>query len=230
MFSLTKGYELKKNNSYRAVLFDLDGTLLDTLQDIASSANSVLGRFGFPQHEVKAYKYFVGDGTEALCTRMLPHDHCDADTVAKVLAGMVSEYSQHWGDTTCPYKGIPELLQALKERGVKMAVLSNKSDDSTKIMVSSLLSQYHFELVIGARPSLPKKPDPSAALEICRSLNILPGEFIYLGDTATDMKTAQNAGMFPIGAVWGFRTADELLAGGAKTLISNPAELLKILR
>jgi phosphoglycolate phosphatase len=215
--------------TYRAVLFDLDGTLLDTLQDIASSANSVLTRFGFPQHKIEAYKYFVGDGRDTLAVRILPSSQRDEATVAKVIACIDSEYSQHWSDTTRPYQGIPELLQALTDRGIKMAVLSNKPDDSAKLTVSKLLPCWRFELVLGIRPSVPRKPDPAAALEIAERLNIFPSEFLYLGDTDIDMKTAEAAGMCPIGVLWGFRTADELLASGAKALISNPLDLLKIL-
>ena len=133
--------------AYEAVLFDLDGTLLDTLQDIASYANNVLGRLGFPQHELEAYKYFVGDGRETLALRILPSSRRDATTVAKVVACIDSEYSQHWADTTRPYEGIPELLQVLTVRGIKMAVLSNKPDDSAKLEVSKLLPHWQFELI-----------------------------------------------------------------------------------
>jgi phosphoglycolate phosphatase len=215
--------------AYRAVLFDLDGTLLDTLEDIASSANRVLRRFGFPPHELEAYKYFVGDGREALAVRILPSDHRDAASVAEVVSCVDAEYSQHWADTTRPYDGIPELLQALTVSGIKMAVLSNKPDDSAKLTVSRLLPNWQFELVLGTRPHVPIKPDPAAALEIAERLNMLPSEFLYLGDTDTDMKTAKGAGMCPIGVLWGFRTADELLASGARALLSRPADLLRIL-
>jgi len=214
---------------YRAVIFDLDGTLLDTLGDIASSANRVLRSFGFPQHEIEAYKYFVGDGREALVARILPSDHQDATTVAITVDCIGNEYDQYWADNTHPYEGISELLEALTVRGIKMVVLSNKGDDSTKLMVSKLLPHWRFELVLGVRPSVPRKPDPAAALEIAEHLKIVPREFLYLGDTDTDMKTAKAAGMYPIGVLWGFRTADELIANGARALISNPIELLKIL-
>jgi len=215
--------------AYRAVLFDLDGTLLDTLEDIASSANRVLAYFGFPQHELEAYKYFVGDGMEALTLGILPSNHRDASTVAKVVAFIDIEYSQHWADTTRPYEGIPELLQALTVRGIKMAVLSNKPDYSAKLTVFKLLPDWRFELVLGARPCVPRKPDPSSALEIAEHLNVSPSEFLYLGDTNTDMQTAMAANMCPIGVLWGFRTAAELLVNGAKALIYHPTDLLKIL-
>ena len=156
-----------------AVLFDLDGTLMDTLEDIASSANTVLAHLGFPQHEMEAYKYFVGDGIEALATRILPNSERDATTIARVVTCIDREYSQHWADTTHPYQGIPELLQALTVRGIKMAVLSNKPNDPTKTMVSKLLPHWRFDIVLGARPCVPKKPDPAAALEIADKLKEL---------------------------------------------------------
>jgi phosphoglycolate phosphatase len=215
--------------AYRSVIFDLDRTLLDTLGDIASSANRVLARLGFPQYEVKAYKYFVGDGMETLAVRILPNSHRDTATVAKVVACIDSEYGQHWADSTRPYDSIPELLQALTDCGIKMAALSNKPDDSAKLTVRRLLPHWRFELVLGARSSVPKKPDPAAALEIAECLHILARDFLYLGDTDTDMKTAKAAGMYPIGVLWGFRTANELLASGADALISNPLDLLRIL-
>lgn len=212
-----------------AVLFDLDGTLLDTLGDIASSANTVLAHLGFPQHELEAYRYFVGDGIEALAARILPDSEREATTVSRLVADIDREYGQHWADTTRPYEGIPELLQALTLRGTKMAVLSNKPNDHTKTMVSKLLPHWSFDIVLGARPCVPRKPDPSAALEIADKLSIPPSEFLYLGDTDTDMMTAKAAGMCPIGALWGFRTAGELSASGAKALIQNPMDLLRIL-
>lgn len=215
--------------TYRAVLFDLDGTLLDTLEDIANSVNRVLSRLGFPQHEVEAYKHFVADGREALASRILPVSHRDAITVAKVVTRINNEYSQHWGDTTRPYEGIADLLQTLTERHIKMVVLSNKPDDFTKLTVSRLLPLWRFDAVIGAQPSVPNKPDPTAALEIAQRLNILPNEFLYVGDTDTDMKTAKAAGMYPIGVLWGFRGAEELLANGAKALIQHPTDLLTLL-
>jgi len=216
-------------DTYRAVLFDLDGTLLNTLKDIADSVNAVLARSGFPQHPVNAYRYFVGDGMENLARRVLPPDRRDPETVARTRAAIDVEYTQHEADTTRPYPGVPELLSALTRRGVKMAVLSNKPDHSVQSTVTALLGDWRFDVVLGARPSVPIKPDPSGALEIAARLSIPPAQFLYLGDTGTDMKTAVAAGMYPVGALWGFRTADELLAAGAKTLVRYPADLLKLL-
>ena len=214
---------------YSAVLFDLDGTLLDTLKDIADSVNSALGHLGLPQHEPEAYKYFVGDGREALAIHALPEHHRDTVTLGKLVTRINEEYSRCWADNTLPYQGIPELLDALTSSGIKMATLSNKPHDLTELMVSRLLPQWRFELVVGALASVPKKPDPGAALQIARRLNICPSEFLYLGDSDVDMKTGTAAGIHPIGALWGFRTADELLAAGARALIQQPTDLLNFL-
>lgn len=215
--------------TYKAVLFDLDGTLLDTLKDIADSVNMALDHLGFPQHEVEAYKYFVGDGREALAIRALPEDCRNTVNLDKLAAYIEIEYSKRWAINTRAYEGVPDMLQALTDLGIKMAILSNKPQASTEEMVSRLLSQWRFELVLGAQSSIPMKPDPTTALQIARRLNIPPAEFLYLGDTDVDMKTATAAGMYPVGAVWGFRTADELMAGGAKQLIQNPTDLPNLL-
>jgi len=214
---------------YSAVLFDLDGTLLDSLKDLADSVNSALGRLGFPQHELEAYKYFVGDGMEALAIRALPERHRKAGTVDKLVTYINEEYSKRWVNNTRPYQGVPNLLDALTSSGIKMAILSNKQHSSTELMVSKLLPQWRFELVVGALPSVPKKPDPTAALQIAQRLNIRPLEFLYLGDSDVDMKAATAADMYPVGALWGFRTADELLSSGARALIQQPTDLLHLL-
>lgn len=214
---------------YSAVLFDLDGTLLDTLKDIADSVNSALGHLGFPRHELEAYKYFVGNGGEVLATRALPKRHRKAATVDKLVTYINEEYSKRWVNNTRLYQGIPSLLDALTSSGIKMAILSNKQHSFTELMVSRLLPRWRFELVVGALPSVPKKPNPTAALQIAQRLNIRPLEFLYLGDSDVDMKVATAADMYPIGALWGFRTADELLSSGARALIQQPTDLLHLL-
>ncbi|MBI4289236.1 MAG: HAD family hydrolase [Chloroflexi bacterium] len=215
--------------NYKAVLFDLDGTLLDTLRDIAVSTNRALGCFGFPPHSLEAYKYFIGDGREALALRALPEHQRDAATLSRLVARMGEEYAAHWADNTCPYEGVPELLDALTARGVAMSILSNKPNDFTELMTSRLLGRWHFQIVAGALPDVPRKPSPAAALDIARRLSLKPGEFLYVGDSDIDMKTAVAAGMHPVGATWGFRTPDELLAGGAKDLIERPGDLLELM-
>jgi phosphoglycolate phosphatase len=214
---------------YKAIIFDLDGTLLNTLQDLTDSVNAALSRAGLPLHSADEYKYFVGDGVEELATRVTPEAQRNGEFIADLVADIRREYSQRWANKTRPYEGIPELLDTLSARKVRMAILSNKPDDSTRATVSKLLDRWQFDIVVGAGPSAPKKPDPTAALSMAKQMEVHPREMIYVGDTDTDMKTAVAAGMYPVGVLWGYRTADELREHGAKKIISRPEELLAIL-
>ena len=214
---------------FEAVLFDLDGTLLDSIEDLTDSMNIVLDGFGFPGHDAEACKLFVGDGVEMFALRALPENQRDEAMVAQCAAEMRAEYRKRWSIKTRPYDGIPELLDDLTLRNLKLAVLSNKPEESTREMVAELLSKWRFYPVAGARASVPKKPDPTLAIEISRQLRLPADKFLYLGDTGTDMKTATGAGMFPVGALWGFRTAEELKDTGAEVLVAHPSEVLQFL-
>jgi phosphoglycolate phosphatase len=214
---------------FKAVLFDLDGTLLNTLIDLADAMNASLVHFGFPPQPVEAYKYFIGDAVETEAKRALPESARDPQIIKKVAEFSGQIYDKCWHKNTRPYPGIPELLSNLTKRRLPVTVLSNKPDHFTKIMVEKLLTRWRFEIVQGALPDVPIKPDPASALQIANRLKIPPERFLYLGDTNTDMKTAVNAGMFPAGALWGYRTADELLESGAKALIHTPADVLDII-
>lgn len=213
--------------NFEAIILDVDGTLLDTIQDIADSMNATLGDFGFPVHELGKYKYFVGDGMENLVRRSVPESaKNDPELISRCLEMLRKIYARNWNVKSRPYPGIPELLDKLSARGLKMAVLSNKPHEMTLKIVEALLSAWRFDPIFGERPHVPRKPDPTSALEIANILGIEPSRFLYLGDTATDMKTANSAGMFAVGVLWGFRKADELVASGAQKLIGKPAELL----
>lgn len=213
----------------KAVLFDLDGTLLDTLEDIANSANSALIRHGLPQNEVDAYRYFVGDGVAKLISRALPDGKRDSDIIADCVKAFREDYSRNWNVKTRPYEGVPELLHALAAEHIKMAILSNKPDDFTKRCVTELLPNHDFEMILGQRHGIPMKPDPAGALQIADRLGIMPSQFLYLGDSAIDMKTAVRADMFPVGALWGFRPLEELQEHGAQAVIEHPMDLLGLL-
>lgn len=213
----------------RAILFDLDGTLLDTLRDIADSMNAALQRFGFAAHPVEAYRYFVGDSVNSLVRRTLPKEHLNDENIEKCRFSMLDEYSRRWSLNTKPYPGIPELLGELERRDIAKAVLSNKPDNFTKLTVKELLSSFSFDIVQGVNDTVERKPDPAAALSIAEKLKTAPADFLYLGDTNTDMQTSVAAGMYPVGALWGFRTAEELKESGAKILIEKPLDVLKIL-
>ena len=212
---------------YKAVLFDLDGTLLDTLEDLADSMNAALSGLGFPLHPVSSYKDFVGEGVEFLAYSALPEKNRNEATLAECIKRMRQEYGLRWDHKTKPYSGIPELLTELEKRGIRKAILSNKPDDFTKKVAGKFLKDWSFETVLGSQTNFPKKPDPVAALSIAESMKFQPMEFLYLGDTKIDMLTAVAAGMFPVGALWGFRSRQELAESGGKKLIQKPQELLE---
>jgi phosphoglycolate phosphatase len=192
--------------------------------------NGALSHFGFPVHALEKYKYFVGDGMESLVKRSLPGSaKNDLQVISQCLEMMRQTYERNWNVKSRPYPGIPELLDTLSARGIKMAVLSNKPHDFTLKIIEELLPAWRLDPIIGERPPVPRKPDPSSALEIANVLGVEPAGFLFLGDTSTDMKTANAAGMFAVGALWGFRNAEELLASGAAKLIAKPAELLGLL-
>ena len=217
----------QREMNFKAILFDLDGTLLNTLDDLADSMNAVLTRSGFKPHDVEAYKYFVGNGMETLVRRVLPEKNRDISTLSKCKAQMEEEYLSRWADKTRTYDGVPELLNGLTFRNIKMAILSNKPHSFVRISVARFLKPWSFEAVFGARDSCPKKPDPTAAEEICALLNLSPREVIYAGDSNTDMLTARRADMFAVGVLWGFRLKAELINSGAHEVVKYPTELLK---
>ena len=177
----------------RAVIFDLDGTLLDTLEDLADSGNRTLARLGFPTHPVEAYRYFIGDGVDILIRRMLPEDRHNEETIAEVATAYRAEYGRRWKEKTRPYEEIPELLDALTAAGVRTAVLSNKPHEMTEQCVAGLLSRWTFDVVLGHHDGIARKPDPAGALSIARHWRLAPSEIVYVGDTATDMETAAAA-------------------------------------
>ena len=190
---------------FRATIFDLDGTLLDTLDDIANAANSVLAARGFPTHPNPDYRMFIGEGVVKLMLRMLPETHHDEATVQACVSAYVQAYERTWKMQTKPYAGVPEMLDALGVRGLKLAVLSNKPDQFTQRCVGELLARWAFDVVLGATDRFPRKPNPASALEIARRLGVPPAECLYVGDSGVDMQTARAAHMCSVGALWGFR-------------------------
>ena len=177
---------------FKAVCFDLDGTLLDSLADLADCTNKILLKRGFPEHPVDAFRYFVGDGAKMLMTRVLPEEVRNESLIEDCRQDFETSYRECWNEQTIPYKDIPELLDALIGRQLKLTVLSNKPNEFTLLMVENLLAQWNFEVVLGQREGIPRKPDPAGMLEICQQLEIPAEACLYLGDTATDMKTAVN--------------------------------------
>lgn len=213
---------------FKAILFDLDGTLIDSLPDIADCCNRLLAARGFPTHEYDAYRYFIGDGVTNLVRRALPPEAREGPVLATFAAEYHAEYARNWNVKTRVYDGINEMLHAARARGLRMSILSNKPDEFTRQCVEFYLPGHPFEIVLGASDRFPRKPDPAAASHIARSMGLRADEFLYVGDTATDMQTAVAAGMHPAGVLWGFRTTDELRAAGAAQLVASPAELQKL--
>ncbi len=220
----------------RAVLFDLDGTLLDTLSDIASAMNAALAAHGLPTHPVDAYRLMVGSGADVLVRRALASGGEDArphpadDLVGSLLDRMKQEYAANTVSRTRPYPGIPKLMGELAELGLPLAVLSNKPDELVKPIVAAFFADDTFSVIRGLRDGFPRKPDPAGACAIASELGVKPRECVYLGDSDVDMQTARNAGMIAIGAGWGFRGRAELLRAGAARVIDDPGELTPLIR
>lgn len=214
---------------HKAVIFDMDGTLLDSIDDMADSMNLVLERHSYSTHDIEKYKYFIGDGVHELVCRALPKGDYEEVFIQNCMNNMKEIYGGRWAVKSKPYVGILDLLQKLGVRGTKMAVLSNKPHEFMKEIMSHFFADYSFDYVLGQRPDVPIKPDPTAALEIAEIIGVSPKECLFVGDTNTDMQTANNAGMFAVGVSWGFRERDELLKHGAQAVIDNPLDILKIL-
>ena len=213
---------------FSAILFDLDGTLLDTLEDIADATNAALRTLGVAEYPVSDYKIFVGDGVETLIQRVLPPERNTPEMAARCADLMRAEYGRCWSRKSRPYPGVPEVLDELTRRAVPMAVLSNKPHGFTQLCVAKLLPRWKFAAALGLTADRPKKPHPAGALEIAAAMRLRPDEILYVGDTNTDMQTAVAAGMYPVGALWGFRDAAELLENGAKQLIADPSQVLDV--
>ncbi|HHB77024.1 MAG TPA: HAD family hydrolase [Desulfobulbus sp.] len=218
-----------KNRKYRAALFDLDGTLLDTLDDLADAANRVLASMGMPVHQVEEYKYFVGDGLATLIERIVPAGQRDEETMHRVIDAFRRDYGVHWHVKSRPYAGVAETLTGLQNLGMRLAVLSNKPHDFTELCVKRMLGDFSFYPILGQREGVPKKPDPAGAIEAAALLDTPVTEILYFGDTSIDMKTATEAGMTVVGVLWGFRDEEELAASGADYLIRHPGEILDLL-
>jgi phosphoglycolate phosphatase len=210
----------------KAVLFDLDGTLLDTLADIASCTNLIRAELGLPPHPRDAYRHFVGDGLTELLVRAFPARALRGPGLRARARRFEELYEEHGMDETRPYPGVARMLDGVVRRGLPMAVVSNKPQRFTADCVAELLARWRFAVVRGARPQVPLKPDPSGPLAAARAMKVAPCDVLYLGDTSVDMEAARRAGMLPVGALWGFRDADELTRSGARLLIRRPGELL----
>ena len=211
---------------YDWVVFDLDGTLLDTLRDVADACNAVLSDHGFPTHPVWDYRYFIGNGAETLLRRTLPRG-TDGGLMARALGEYRERYKAHALDTTCAYLNLPAVLERLQTAGVRLAVLSKKDQGDVENVIARLCPPV-FTAVRGGRRGVPYKPDPTALNALLDDLGADKGRTLFVGDSGVDMETAKNAGVASCGVLWGFREREELAAAGAEHIVRAPEELAQI--
>lgn len=213
----------------KAFIFDLDGTLIDSLADISGSINRMLEARGFPPClDTSVFRQMVGDGMEKLVERALPPEFRTPELIRTCTEEYRAFYDRHWMDETRPYAQITETLATLKARGFRLGVISNKAHRFTVPMTEHFFGAEVFELILGQRPDVPKKPDAAGGLEALARLGLTAAECAYVGDSGIDMAFAKNTGMLGVGVTWGFRSVEELKEHGAARLISNPGELLEI--
>lgn len=213
----------------KLAIFDLDGTLLDTIGDLAASCDAVMQMNGLPQHTTDEYRQMVGRGILRLVEAAIPKQMRSPEYVEKVRRDFVAYYLDHIDLHTHPYNGIPELINAMTERGVKIAVASNKFQAGTERLIRSFFPDVEFVAVLGQRVGVPLKPDPQIDLEIIEAAGVEPSETLHIGDSGVDMQTAHAAGVRAVGVTWGFRSREELAESGADVIVDHPEEILNLL-
>ncbi len=211
---------------YKAVIFDLDGTLVNSLEDLAAACNYALEKLGLPIHKTEKYKYFVGDGMQMLVQRILPADKRNGEVYQKCFDLFIAYYREHFCDKTVAYDGIFDLLSELKQRKIKTAVVSNKLHEMTAVVINKLLPDF-FSVTYGKQAGIAPKPNPELVNKAFGVLGLSSKECLYVGDSGVDMQTAINSGCTPVGVLWGFRTKEELLQNGALYTVEKPSEILK---
>ncbi len=210
---------------FRGIIFDLDGTLINTIEDISNAMNHALADEGFPGHSYETYMVYVGDGLRVLAARSIPGELKSDELIDRITGKMTAYYREHCLDRTSLYNGMPEILDFLEMNNVPKCILSNKKDDLTRLITGKLLSKWSFVKILGMTDEIPPKPAPDGALYLAGRMNLAPLDVLYLGDTGTDMDTAVQSGMYPVGAAWGFRGIDELKSHGAGFIAHRPMDI-----
>lgn len=213
---------------FKGIIFDLDGTLVNSLEDISDAMNTVLTNLNYPTHNYDTYQYFIGSGLRNLVSKALPASNNTEDQIETCFQTMINEYRKNCTLKTKPYEGIITLLDELGSQNIKLAVFSNKADELTKKIAAEIFPAY-FDAAVGLSTEELKKPNPFEAVEISKNWNLKPEEILFVGDSDIDMQTANNANMFAVGVSWGYRTKEELIASGAKTVINKPLDLIQLL-
>lgn len=214
----------------KIVIFDLDGTLLNTIADLAAATNYALTQFGYPTHDTDAYRFFVGNGINKLFERALPESERTPENVLRIRSKFVPYYNLHNADLSRPYPGIEKLLAQLQEQHIQIAVASNKYQEATEKLIRQYFPSIHFTAVFGQRENVPTKPDPQVIHEIMEISGVQKEEVVYIGDSGVDMQTGLNAGVTTIGVCWGFRPKSELEAFQPDLLVESPEEIAAFLQ
>lgn len=214
---------------YKALVFDMDGTLLNTLEDLADSTNFALVKHGFPEQPTEAYRYFVGSGARKLVERALPEEARNPETIDVCLAAYKEHYNENWANKTRLYDGLAEVLNQLSTSTLKFGILTNKPKDFADECVKHFLSSWTWQIVQGQEEGIALKPSADISRLVTEALAVEPSEVLYLGDSDVDMLTAKNAGYTSVGVTWGFRTEQELVGAGAEHIVHAPSEIIELL-
>lgn len=213
----------------RAIVFDLDGTLLDTLESIGNAFNRSLRKMGMPVHPIDRYRHFIGAGVIECARRCLPAPQRNEENISKLAENERKDYARSWKFDAQPYEGIQTLLDAARSSHYRLAVLTNKDDEFARQCIRHFFPDTSFDCIIGHSPSVPHKPDATGGLMIAENLGLTPQELAMVGDTSIDIDTARACNMFSVGVLWGFRDRAELEEAGANDIIAHPGELLEVL-
>ncbi len=212
----------------KAVMFDLDGTLVDSIPDLSEAVNFAISKYGYSKRKKEEFNVFVGNGFEELLLRAMNHN-VEEETFEKVKKDFLAYYDVHYCDSTVAYDGIAELISALREKGIKTAVVTNKNDDITRVILKKYFGDV-FDVIHGKSDDIPAKPDPTGALLTIKELGVAAQECIFMGDSGIDMLTGVRCGAVAVGETWGYRDEDELRENGAQYIIHQPLQLLEIIQ
>lgn len=212
----------------KLIIFDLDGTLLNTIDDLGQAANYALNKNGFPTHSLASYPFYVGNGVRKLISRVIPDDHNNEETISLLLKDFMAYYDEHNTIFTKPYNGIPELLQQIRENGISLAVASNKYQSATEKLISHYFGDIEFVSVEGQKEGRNVKPDPSIVFSILGKAFVPKSNVLYVGDSGVDIETARRACIESVGVTWGFRSVKELTERYADYIVNSPTEIFEI--